>query len=72
MKSKKLVSKKGNCESCGYKTTLIAYPSTSGGSLWVCDLCAQSPAGHINAPDHRILRTIAYIGNVLREEIRKK
>lgn len=78
--------KPDNCECCDFETeALKLYPqmdTTIGGGgktvnadFWWCDLCTGTIASVAHRypgsyPDANVLRSLCYIGNVLRKEIR--
>jgi hypothetical protein len=68
------------CECCGYETTIKRFDVNAPGAgaarveAWYCDLCAGTLAStsvRYGREDSAVLRTICYIGNVLRDEIRR-
>jgi hypothetical protein len=70
-------TKRDECECCRYETEVTNYGvgGLSDEERWYCELCSSTMASarmHYGSPDAEVLKTICYIGNVLRDEIRAK
>lgn len=68
------------CDCCEYETEVRSYKVTNQfGSLtehWFCEICANTylataVASPEKCPDDRLYKSVAYIGNLILDEIKK-
>ena len=70
---------KGECNCCGYDTELKAVKNIipEEESYYLCEICRSTLIGNLlfypgGYENHPLLKSVAYIGNMILDEVRKK